>query len=68
VLLTADGGGEEALGGLERLELGVEMIEAQYAEDSPAFAGRMLIELGDQFRGERRRTRRRDSRARLCIG
>jgi serine/threonine-protein kinase len=51
VLLTADGGGEEALGGLERLELGVEMIEAQYAEDSPAFAGRMLIELGDQFRG-----------------
>jgi serine/threonine-protein kinase len=51
VLLQSDGGSDKPmLNGRERLELGVQMIERQYRDD-PQFAARMLILLGEQFRG-----------------
>ncbi|MEP7245842.1 MAG: protein kinase [Gammaproteobacteria bacterium] len=34
----------------ERLELGVELLEKQYQDDDPQFAGRMLVELANHFR------------------
>lgn len=49
-LLMSDGGPERpALSSVDRLNLGVELLEKQYSAD-PAFAGRMLIQLGNQFR------------------
>jgi eukaryotic-like serine/threonine-protein kinase len=49
-LLMSDGGPERpALSSIDRLNLGVELLEKQYGAD-PAFAGRMLIQLGNQFR------------------
>jgi serine/threonine-protein kinase len=49
-LLMSDGGPERpALSSIDRLNLGVELLEKQYSAD-PAFAGRMLIQLGNQFR------------------
>jgi serine/threonine-protein kinase len=50
-LMQSEGGPEKPrLSRGERLELGVQMIERQYHDD-PRFAGRMLIQLGRQFRG-----------------
>jgi serine/threonine-protein kinase len=50
-LMQSEGGPEKPmLSRGERLELGVQMIERQYRDD-PKFAGRMLIQLGRQFRG-----------------
>ena len=34
----------------ERLELGVQMLDEQYRENDPLFAGHMLLELGGHFR------------------
>lgn len=49
-LLVSDGGPERrVLSTIDRLNLGVELLEKQYSAD-PAFAGRMLIQLGNQFR------------------
>jgi eukaryotic-like serine/threonine-protein kinase len=49
-LLVSDGGPERpALSSVDRLNLGVELLEKQHSTD-PAFAGRMLIQLGNQFR------------------
>lgn len=51
VLLLSDGGPDKPpLGRVERLELGARIIEQQYRDD-PQFAGRMLVQLGRQFRG-----------------
>jgi serine/threonine protein kinase len=50
-LLQTDGGsGPVARTHEDRLKLGVELLEKQYAGD-PRFAGRMLVQLGKQFRG-----------------
>lgn len=35
-----------------QLALGVELIESQYADFDPAFAGRMLVQLAGEFRGQ----------------
>jgi serine/threonine-protein kinase len=49
-LLMSDGGPDRAsLSTVDRLNLGVELLDKQYGAD-PAFAGRMLIQLGNQFR------------------
>ncbi|HEY8509123.1 MAG TPA: protein kinase [Steroidobacteraceae bacterium] len=51
VLMLSDGGPEAPrMGTIERLNLGVDMLERQYGED-PRFAGRMLVQLAGQFRG-----------------
>jgi len=51
VLLMSDGGSDrKTLTGVERLELGVRIAEQQYSGD-PSFAGRMLIQLGQQYHG-----------------
>jgi eukaryotic-like serine/threonine-protein kinase len=51
VLLMSDGGPDRPLlKPTERLDRGVEMLEKQYRAD-PAFFGRMLIQLANQYRG-----------------
>lgn len=51
VLLMSDGGPDRPmLTPTERLDRGVEMLEKQYRSD-PAFLGRMLIQLANQYRG-----------------
>jgi len=51
-LLQSDGGTSQAsLSPAARIELGVRMLELQYRGD-PRFAGRMLVELSDQYRGQ----------------
>ena len=50
-LLLSDGGPERpALSTTERLALGARMLESQYSGE-PGFAGRMLVQLADQYRG-----------------
>jgi serine/threonine protein kinase len=52
LLLLSDGGTKQAsLSPTERIDLGAKMLELQYRDD-PRFAGRMLIELGKQYRGQ----------------
>lgn len=49
-LLMSDGGPDRpALSSIDRLNLGVELLEKQYSAD-PAFVGRMLLQLAIQFR------------------
>jgi serine/threonine protein kinase len=51
-LLQSDGGTSQAsLSPAARIELGARMLELQYRGD-PRFAGRMLVELSDQYRGQ----------------
>jgi eukaryotic-like serine/threonine-protein kinase len=51
-LLQSDGGTSQAsLSPAARIELGARMLELQYGGD-PRFAGRMLVELSDQYRGQ----------------
>jgi serine/threonine-protein kinase len=51
-LLQSDGGTSHAsLSPAARIELGARMLELQYRDD-PRFAGRMLVELSDQYRGQ----------------
>jgi eukaryotic-like serine/threonine-protein kinase len=51
-LLQSDAGTNQAsLSPAARIELGARMLELQYRDD-PRFQGRMLIELGNQYRGE----------------
>jgi eukaryotic-like serine/threonine-protein kinase len=51
-LLQSDGGTSQAsLSPAARIELGARMLELQYRDD-PRFAGRMLVELSDQYRGQ----------------
>jgi serine/threonine protein kinase len=51
LLLLSDGGTNQAsLSPTGRIELGAHMLELQYRDD-PRFAGRMLVQLGDQYRG-----------------
>jgi serine/threonine protein kinase len=51
-LLQSDGGTSQAsLSPAARIELGAHMLELQYRGD-PRFAGRMLVELSDQYRGQ----------------
>ncbi len=51
-LLQSDGGTTQAsLSPAARIELGARMLELQYRDD-PRFAGRMLVELSDQYRGQ----------------
>ena len=49
LLMSDDGSDQPPLSSINRLNLGVELLEKQHGAD-PAFAGRMLIELGKQFR------------------
>jgi eukaryotic-like serine/threonine-protein kinase len=52
VLLLSDGStAQTALTPSGRIELGVRMLERQY-QDDPRFAGRMLVELSTQYRGQ----------------
>jgi eukaryotic-like serine/threonine-protein kinase len=52
LLLLSDGGNKQAsLSPTERIDLGAKMLELQYRDD-PRFAGRMLIELGTQYKGQ----------------
>jgi eukaryotic-like serine/threonine-protein kinase len=51
-LLQSDGGtGQASVSPAARIELGARMLELQYRGD-PRFAGRMLVELSDQYRGQ----------------
>lgn len=51
-LLQSDGAtSQTSLSPAARIELGARMLELQYRDD-PRFAGRMLIELSDQYRGQ----------------
>jgi eukaryotic-like serine/threonine-protein kinase len=51
-LLQSDGGtSQTSLSPASRIELGARMLELQYRDD-PRFAGRMLVELSDQYRGQ----------------
>jgi eukaryotic-like serine/threonine-protein kinase len=51
-LLQSDGGTSQgSLSPAARIELGARMLELQYGGD-PRFAGRMLVELSDQYRGQ----------------
>jgi eukaryotic-like serine/threonine-protein kinase len=51
-LLQSDGGtSQTSLSPAARIELGARMLELQYRGD-PRFAGRMLVELSDQYRGQ----------------
>ncbi len=51
-LLQSDGGTSQAsLSPAARIELGARMLELQFHGD-PRFAGRMLVELSDQYRGQ----------------
>jgi serine/threonine-protein kinase len=52
LLLLSDGGTKQAsLSPAERIGLGAKMLELQYRDD-PRFAGRMLVELGNQYAGQ----------------
>jgi eukaryotic-like serine/threonine-protein kinase len=52
LLLLSDGGTSQAsLSPAGRIELGAHMLELQYRDD-PRFAGRMLVELSTQYRGQ----------------
>jgi eukaryotic-like serine/threonine-protein kinase len=52
LLLLSDGGASQApLSPARRIELGARMLELQYRDD-PRFAGRMLVELSTQYRGQ----------------
>jgi eukaryotic-like serine/threonine-protein kinase len=52
LLLLSDGGTSQAsLSPAGRIELGARMLELQYRDD-PRFAGRMLVELSTQYRGQ----------------
>ncbi|HXI48880.1 MAG TPA: hypothetical protein VNH39_09855, partial [Steroidobacteraceae bacterium] len=52
LLLLSDGGNNQAsLSSGGRLELGAKMLELQYRDD-PRFAGRMLVQLAGQYRGQ----------------
>jgi eukaryotic-like serine/threonine-protein kinase len=52
LLLLSDGGASQApLSPARRIELGAHMLELQYRDD-PRFAGRMLVELSSQYRGQ----------------
>ena len=51
-LLQSDGGTSQgSLSPAARIALGARMLELEYRGD-PGFAGRMLVELSDQYRGE----------------
>jgi serine/threonine-protein kinase len=51
-LLQSDGGTTQgSLSPAARIDLGARMLELQYGGD-PRFAGRMLVELSDQYRGK----------------
>ena len=50
-LLQSDAGTQAPLSAVARIELGARMLELQYRDD-PRFAGRMLVELSDQYRGQ----------------
>ncbi len=51
-LLQSDAGTSQAsLSPTARIELGARMLELQYRDD-PRFAGRMLLELADEYRGQ----------------
>jgi eukaryotic-like serine/threonine-protein kinase len=52
VLLLSDGGtSQSSLSPADRVELGARMLELQYRDD-PRFAGRMLVDLSTQYRGQ----------------
>jgi eukaryotic-like serine/threonine-protein kinase len=52
LLLLSDGGTSQAsLSPAGRIDLGAKMLELQYRDD-PRFAGRMLIQLSNQYRGQ----------------
>jgi eukaryotic-like serine/threonine-protein kinase len=52
VLLISDGGtSQSSLSPADRVELGARMLELQYRGD-PRFAGRMLVDLSTQYRGQ----------------
>jgi eukaryotic-like serine/threonine-protein kinase len=52
LLLLSDGGSNQAsLTAAGRLDLGAKMLELQYRDD-PRFAGRMLVQLSHQYRGQ----------------
>jgi eukaryotic-like serine/threonine-protein kinase len=52
VLLISDGGtSQSSLSAADRVELGARMLELQYRDD-PRFAGRMLVDLSTQYRGQ----------------
>ena len=52
LLLLSDGGSNSAsLTATERIDLGAKMLELQYRDD-PRFAGRMLVQLSNQYRGQ----------------
>ncbi len=50
-LLLLSDGGSSAMSPTTRLDLGARMLELQYRDD-PRFAGRMLVQLGSQYRGQ----------------
>jgi eukaryotic-like serine/threonine-protein kinase len=51
-LLQSDGGTSHgSLSPAARVELGARMLELEYRDD-PRFAGRMLVELSDEYRGQ----------------
>ena len=50
-LLLLSDGGSSAMSPTARLDLGARMLELQYRDD-PRFAGRMLVQLGSQYRGQ----------------
>ena len=52
LLLLSDGGSNQAsLSPADRIDLGAKMLELQYRDD-PRFAGRMLVQLSTQYRGQ----------------
>jgi len=52
LLLLSDGGTNQAsLSAAGRIDLGAKMLELQYRDD-PRFAGRMLVQLSNQYRGQ----------------
>jgi eukaryotic-like serine/threonine-protein kinase len=52
LLLLSDGGTNQAsLSPADRIDLGAKMLELQYRDD-PRFAGRMLVQLSTQYRGQ----------------
>jgi serine/threonine protein kinase len=52
LLLLSDGGTNQAsLSAAGRIDLGAKMLELQYRDD-PRFAGRMLVQLSNEYRGQ----------------
>jgi serine/threonine protein kinase len=52
LLLLSDGGtNQTSLSPAGRIDLGAKMLELQYRDD-PRFAGRMLVQLSNQYRGQ----------------